>query len=312
MKHQTVFDWSEVKTDGVGNVVEMPLLQDKWCFGRPEVYIRQIQRTKKQRFYWGEKDVAASRCGRCKIAVACGKLSGERVRSSSAITSALAEWRSYCKSNGADRQFTGVAGRYWQRFLQAIADHGPWTSTNDEKLREFERERLASRRQEDARRKSKERERERKLRQTLQQPPTKEFIAAVLAERELRFQSLRGAAGHAGFPPSISKIPAEHVDASAEFTADVWMVDTLLREHGKTVNSSAIARTLIKMGRHQDKGYPALRQRVEKDLRRARDCEQCSPPLWIRFDYGNKLAASEIDQIMLELDDPVERFVRGW
>ncbi|MBX7488721.1 hypothetical protein K3177_09355 [Qipengyuania sp. GH25] len=312
LKHGTTFQWADVRTDGLGNVLEMPLLRHKWCFGRPEVYIRQIKRTKMQRFHWGTKEVAASRCGSCKIATGCGKLAGERIESSPLIHSALKQWSDFCRAMGGDRQFSGVAGRYWQGFLQAIADHGPWSSRNDELIAEDAKRRLIEGRKADATRKSKDRAAERAHRRSLNLPPTEEFVKAALLERNERCARLEGAAGDATYPPSISKIRADHAKATAAFTADAWMVDALLREHGKKSNPSTIAKAMIRMGRNQDKKYPALRQRVENDLRRVRDCETGSPRLWTAFDFESQQVATELDQIMQELEDPLERVVRGW
>ena len=312
LKHQATFQWSDVITDGAGNVIAMPLLRDKWCFGRPEVYIRQIDRTKIRRFHWGTKEVAASRCGTCKITDVCGKLAGERVRSSLSLDTALKQWGDFCNANGGDRQFSGVAGRYWQSFLQAIADHGPWSSSNDDLLAEDEKHRLIERRKAEAARKRKARADERACRQSLNLPPTAEFVAAALFERDQRCARLEGAAGDPRYAPSISKVIADHAKATAAFTADAWMVDTLLREHGHKSNPSTIAKAMIKMDRHQGKAYQTLRQRVENDLRRARDCERGSPSLWTAFDFESQREASELDQIMKELEDPLERFIRGW
>jgi len=312
LKHQATFQWADVRTDGAGNVIDMPLLRDKWCFGRPEVYIRQISRTKMRRFYWGEKEVAASRCGTCRITAACGKLAGERVDSSPSIRPALNQWGDFCKANGGGRQFSGVAGRYWQTFLQALADHGPWSSSNDELLAKDEKHRLIERRKAEAGRKRKERAEERAYRQSLNLPPTAQFVAAALLERDQRCARLEGAAGDPRYAPSIGKVTADNRKATAAFTADAWMVDTLLREHGKTSNPSTIAKAMIKIGRHQGKAYQTLRQRVANDLRRARDCERGSPSLWTAFDFESQREASELDQIMKELEDPLERFIRGW
>lgn len=41
LRHRTRFYPEAVETDGHGNVLEMPLLMDKPCFGRPETYVRQ-------------------------------------------------------------------------------------------------------------------------------------------------------------------------------------------------------------------------------------------------------------------------------
>jgi hypothetical protein len=311
LKHGTVFTPQDVETDGLGNILDMPILQDKPCFGRPEVYVRQFGRQKTIKQFGRDVIRPASRCGSCKIGEACGKVATERVNSDLSVRRAYWEWSDHCRRiHGGKRVCTGpVEGRMWERFKRAVADHGPWESINDERLRALEEATIQARRDKWRNDKVRQRERDRDHRRREHLPPSREFVGNAIAERNRRAAILQEAAGDPTLAPSISKIGKRDAADTAAITAGVWLADMIIKSMGYDApGPGVIAKHLVRWKRAGGRPYASLKARMDKDLRRVRDLEKGRDPLWSKFDPDSDIPTtpSEIDQILGELTDVFE------
>lgn len=316
LKNGDKFDWTDIRTDGQGNVLSMPLLRGKPCFGRPEVFLRQGDSTQKIRNRYRKEIDTLTRCGRCPVRSSCAMLVKERVNASPEMNAALKSWRDDCGSRHAGRRvYTGQSGRFWTNFLKALANRGPFESSNDARLLELEEQANAKRRAKWAQDKRRARETDRDLRRLLRQPPSREFVANALQERNRRAAILESCAGDPNLPRSVSKILAAHARQTANITADAWLAKTILSEASRSPNPGLISRQLIAWGRNSGKTYATLKARVGDDLRRAAELERHprGAPKWQRFDPDQDLdqlghtgrsgpKRSEIEEILDDLD----------
>jgi hypothetical protein len=192
----------------------------------------------------------------------------------------------------------------WERIKRAIADRGPWISSNDQALAALEEPKRQKQREKWRADKIRLRAAEREERRELHLLPSSELVANVLKERNRRAAILKQRAGDLTLPPSISKIPADHAVPTAELTADVWLVDYILSAMGLERNPGMIARKLIAMGRAGGRSYAVLKARIGKDLQRVRHLECGRSPLWSVFDPDCDLPTepSEIDAILRNMD----------
>lgn len=307
LRHKTVFPASAVRTDRRGNILDMPLLRHKWCFARIEVAVRQIGREKTIKVYGQDKVVPASRCGDCKIKEACRAVATERVNSDPGILAAYRAWSDHCRNvHGGVRVCTDpVEGRLWEALKRAIADRGPFTSSNDAALAALEAPKRQTRRDKWRTDKIKQRQAARDTRRQLHLLPSRQLVGNVIEERNRRAAILEKLAGDRSLPPSISKILPEDASATAAITADVWLADYIMGAMGLERNPGAIARKLIDLGRAGGRSYAVLKERVGRDLRRVRDLETGRTPAWSRFDPDCDLptAPSEIDAILRQIDE---------
>lgn len=136
LRHSTVFTSDDVKTDGKGNVIDMPLLENKPCFGRPERYIRQSSLDIKF-FRSSEGGIVPceTRCCRCdrRVQNACEDLVFERLESDTIIGKAIDDFL-YSIGKFPDRVWTHKNRKLWRKFLDAVRDHGGWSNVNDERI----------------------------------------------------------------------------------------------------------------------------------------------------------------------------------
>lgn len=307
LKHRTEFSSDEVVTDGRGNVISMPILEDKPCFGRPEVFVRQYGRKKMIKRGTREVEVHGSRCGSCKIGPACEKISTERINSDPQIREAFRRWSDHCRAaHGGKRVYSGpIQGRMWERFKRTIADHGPWSSSNEGKLRELAETKKREERDRWRVNKIRERAQDRAERKAEHEPPAREFIENAAEERNRRAAILEQQAGKPCTHRSISRIMPKDAAATAALTADVWLANLILRSMGYKPGPGRIASQLGKWNRTGGNSYAVLKARIAADLRRIEDLEAGSKPLWSPFNPDSDLPTepTEIDLIMAEIAD---------
>lgn len=281
LKHNTSFTIADVVTDGAGNIIAMPALLHKPCFGRAEVFLRHGA-TKTQFTRSDGKEVESlTRCGRCaKVGVraACESVSLERVSADPAMAIAFDEWSKQTTLHKKASPCTGPIGRYWTTFREAVAARGPFDSVNDAAVAAHEAGLEEGRRQA-ARIKKRN---QRATRQYNGQAPTDDLILAALAERKRRFNVLADLTGDPSAPRFAAKLPLH----GCEITADVWLGGLLLQQVGRRAGAADIARWLVKNRRTHGVTFGRLRVRVYDDLGRVKQLEatENGPAIWAAFD----------------------------
>lgn len=295
VSHRVTFPASAVKRDGQGNILSMPLLPRKPCFGRPEAFFRHGRRVIQVRLPGGRSvDSSKHQCGSCPKGVwqACAETSWERVQSDPAILKAFREWRSFCQANfNGELRYTGPASLLWGAFKEAIASRGPFLSSNDEEL---ERQRVleqAEKRRKWVEIKRRQREAMRAQARLAKQLPDKQFVSNLISERDRRRDTLLRVLGRSDQPPSRSKVPADKRMATATITANAWAISKLLWASGEDPRPARIARLMVERGLSAGTTYPTLKARIANDLRRARECERDG--LWGTFDPDRDLEHSD-------------------
>ena len=281
LKHTTSFTVADVVTDGSGNIIDMPVLLHKPCFGRPEVFLRHGATEQKFTAANGEEVVSLTRCDRCALVgvrAACESVVMERVAADPIISAAFDDWSEQTELHPTERSYTGPIGRYWTTFREAVAARGPFDSVNDAAVAAHEAGLEEGRRQA-ARIKKRN---QRATRQYNGQAPTDDFILAALAERKRRYNVLADLTGDPSAPRFAAKLPLH----GCEITADVWLGDLLLRQVGRLAGAADIARWLVKNRRTHGVAMGRLRVRVYDDLRRVSQLEatEHGPAIWAAFD----------------------------
>lgn len=140
LSHEENIDWSDVCTDGVGNVSAMPLLKRKPCFGRPERWLRGMLETSSYRQSADTIGYSRTRCDQCQLKspdtfAACASLATERIDTAPAIKRAVDEWVDTAEHRKDDRDpdpYKDAFGGRWERVLRVIRQHNGWTNTNDD------------------------------------------------------------------------------------------------------------------------------------------------------------------------------------
>jgi hypothetical protein len=290
LQHQTQFAPVEVETDRGGNITQMPLLLRKPCFGRPERYIRGCLKVGAE---YGDADDQGARargrtqCGRCPVALACGKVAFERIDSAPAISKALTAWIDANDARKLDGSrplsFYGELRRLWDAFLQAVIDHGGWSSFNDDNVRLHE-----VRKAKDDRRKHNEARRRRTARRRAAysgtaKPLTVDYFNALQVERDSRARHLKQLRVSAKKDPWLFKLPPERCDR----IADVWQGREMLTRAAQKSTGVAIAKWMVREGRNYGLAERSLVSRVCDDLKRIAKLETDfgSGPLWPKWVY---------------------------
>lgn len=289
LNHKTKFAWADVRTDGKGNLLAIDgvtALERKPCFGRPEYFFRHGRKAGPTiKTSYATLKSTASRCGRCPIYDACMKLNLERLDSCPPAKAALIAFRD--GQVGRKRSYTGPkAGRLWEAFKRAIADHGPWSSFNDAALEALKAAKDATVREAD-RRRAKRWYAARRATNHTEEAPNEPMPAAVFkgiqhlrddinAHRDRRRDLLRHLRANPDAPPSIRKL----ADHSCEIMADVWRAKATLDMEGREVT---VPNVLAFFERHHI-SYPisGLRVRLYADLKRLNTLERDHRDLWPR------------------------------
>jgi hypothetical protein len=286
LNHKVSFRPEEVVRDGQGNILKMPPLDRKPCFGRPETVFRHAKRTQKLKLPNGQiVDSIKHRCGSCPAGVhgACVQTAVERVKSDPSIYQALLAWRDYfyVHHNG-ERTYTGPASIFWVAFKQAVAARGPFQSSNDAEVAKLHLQKRMEQREKWTKKKRTQRQRERAHAKDSKQLPSEQFVINLNEERDRRFDALLEALGQSGQPPSRSRVQQDKREATAMITVNAWATRELQRASGNDVGPGTIARLMVENNLNAGTRLGTLKTRMPKDLKRADECEQDG--LWKRFD----------------------------
>lgn len=293
------FEWDKISTDGKGNVLSMPLLPDKECFGKVEYVLRHGTKSPEPKPIKGRMIDIETRCTRClkktpNTHASCNSLVRERITQNPKIELALKEWHADVKiqkqnPNRYDpihtdptRKFVGdILGAKWTAFKIAIIDHGRFTNANDEELKhEFERTEIA-RRREDARRQRLARELKRAELKMQGRPPSKEFQEAAWMTCKLRTEQLKLARKIPGISFKISKM----TDSGCELVSYAWYYKLFCEQMGKPCKAGSMARWLIDEGMCGNRSYATLKSRLGDDIKKAEMIDAAVyGDIWPEFD----------------------------
>lgn len=308
LSHKVRFLPEDVVRDGKGNILSMPTLPKKPCFGRPEVIFRHGKRTQKRKLRNGRiVDSESHQCGTCPAGVreACIRTAFERVKSDPNMDKAFSAWRDDCRAHyNGEYICTGLASLSWVAFKKAIAQRGPFDSPNDAAVAEQERQERDAKREKWKDQKRLQRFRQHQLAQQARQLPSQQFVSNLIEERDIRLDALLEVLGQSGQPPARAKVPADKREATAVITANAWAVRTLLKAAGRDAGPGRVASLMTK--HNLAAGVPAstLKARMKNDLKRVAGCEQDG--LWKPFDPDSDLKNYETmdDDAADELGDP--------
>ena len=196
LSHSDDIDPRHVKTDGLGNVIAMPLVRNKSCFGRPERILRGLFGGKPWIAEDGSRRMGGTTCSTCEgrslgTFLACNDVIAERIASSADVERACVEW-----IDGTGRQFgpscfLGSDKHRWEAFLVAIENHGGWSNINDEqvKIDAVAAGELAKKHRRDSAKRRRDLEKQR--RQGAVRSLTPELLAAVKEEGGSRANHLK-------------------------------------------------------------------------------------------------------------------------
>jgi hypothetical protein len=306
LNHSTNFTDAEVIRDGMGNILDRPLLERKPCFGRPEAVFRHGKRTRDQRLPNGTWIKTKNhQCGRCPQSVhdACVRTAVERVNANPAIRKAYDEWRADCEAHyGGAHVCVGSASRSWGRFKEAIANHGPFQDFNDKALRELEEAERKKQQAKWTQQQRLRRERQRAVVHAAKELPSRQFVLNVRDERDRRREILLRILGQPGQPKSRRQVRAENAAATAVITANAWAVGEIISQSALPVRPGSVARIMADHGLSAGVSRATLNARIKNDLVRADGCT--ADGIWSRFNPDADLEAclEERDDVDDNLD----------
>ena len=277
--HDTDFAPEEVKTDGVGNIVDMPLLLKKGCFGRPERFYKGTVGGK----IWRNKDgielAAQTSCNRCAektpgVFNACANVVDERVASNPEIKRALEAWMTSCdllRPLGF-RHFHPPHAKFWQAFVDAILASRGWTSVNEDQVRLHERRRAEQQREQRNRKAREKRRKAREARKAARNPLPDGYLEALDEERDRRAVHLKSLRCLNGASKRDMMWLKNLPDETCERIADVWAARELLTAKRQDTSNMAIAAFLIKTRpRYHKLQQKSLAARVGEDIKKRLD-----------------------------------------
>jgi hypothetical protein len=207
----------------------------------------------------------------------------ERVNSDPKIRQAFDAWRDHCDTHhGGVFTYTGPASRPWGDFKNAIAERGPFQTSNDAAVEELRAQRREDQRRKWVKAKRRQRQEERASARQIRQLPSGQFVKNLQDERDRRHDVLLELLGRPDQPPSRAKVPAEKRLATARITANAWAVRELLRACGQDAGPGTIARVMVQNNLSAETPVGTLKARISNDLKRADECERDG--LWNPFD----------------------------
>lgn len=309
LSHKVDFHPSEVVRDGRGNILSMPVLEQKPCFGRPEVFFRHGERKKYIQQGNGSTRIWTNhRCGTCPEGVhtACNQTAAERVTSHPRICQAFLAWEDHCETYYKGAAIcTGSASRLWGDFKLAIAQRGPFHSSNDAAVADLVLQKRNAQQEKWRREKRSFRQLERDRSKAARQSPSRQYVSNLNDERKCRADALLTVLGQSGQPPSRAKVPADKREATAMITANAWAMSELLHASGRDARPGTIARKMVELKWNAGVAGSTLKARIKNDLKRADECERDG--LWKPFDPDADLDSyeNEDDGASDALNDPV-------
>lgn len=291
ISHAVEFLSQDVKTDDAGNIIDMPLLTRKPCFGRPERFVRgalELGRPYGDMDSYGKQLRSETRCDRCPVFAACMDVACERIESCASVSKRFHDW--FDATEAADVQgkilgpYRGKPGKLWNRFLDAIVDHGGWTSVNDANVALYQQEKAKKDRAKANATRKAARTRQKALRKGTGKAITKNFLVALQSERDRRAAELQRSRVSTAAPHWLKKMSVE----GCERLCDVWHVTELLKRAGKKLTGENVAKIMIAQGNNYGLSQASLRTRVLQD-RRERiaklEDDRGGAPLWDRWVY---------------------------
>jgi hypothetical protein len=292
LSHADNIDPSAMKTDGLGNVDDVPLIRRKPCFGRPERYARALRPALTWTDDKEERRFQQTPCDGCRdgspgVFEACGMLVSERIDCSPKIKAAFHAWDAACGHRTGQICFRNDLGSAWDQFLQSIVDHGGWTNSNDEnvKLDALKRRQADQDRANKLRREARSRERDARK----GKPPSisAEYLAALSRERDRRADHLLELSRLSSAPRWLTKLPP----IGRERTADVWESRELITRAGRNPTGTDIANRLS--AKYPNLSTESLAARVYDDLKRISKLEddRDAAPVWPRWTYTDGSAS---------------------
>ena len=283
LSHKARFGVAEVFTDGVGNILAMPLLLRKPCFGRPETFFRHGAMVQLLTVRGRVVESRSHQCGRCPVRDACQVVCKERVLSDPGMTNALLAWSKHSEAiSPGNFVYTGTAGYLWTDFKRAVAARGRFSNSNDEAVQDHERAAVLASRMKATYQKRALRERLRREKAKDHETPSPQFLLNADRERDRRADILLSIAGDRKMPACVSKIPLAHARRTADITADAWLTQTIDKAMGFQSGYGIIARKMFEAGRGKGLALATLKARMFKDLCRVAELEKSG--LWSRFD----------------------------
>jgi len=292
LNQKTPIGINDVLMDGQWNIVRMPLLVGKPCFGQPTAFARHggIQPLRNPRF-----GVVPSKCMRCPASDACANVAKRRLRAAPEIARAYVEYERAGSSYGLNhpKDCPNAQARF-DSLVDLLVQHGGFTSSNDAAVLRYYRDERASRTAKTA-----EKKRMARRRAVVKGYLDDEFEELLERHRVHRIVQLRLALGSVTtrtvLPRRVRMMPLE----SVETTADVWLASVVLRLQAKDLNPSAVAREMIRRWPGRYRNHNSLRARVASDLLRVDALERSVLPgrsgsLWERFDPWAAMAEEDL------------------
>jgi hypothetical protein len=254
---------SAVLMDG-GDVIRMPLLVGRPCFGIATAYLRYRDHT---RYVKGRGRLPAGRCHQCNAKDACHYVVFSRLAAHPEIAAARAEWAindgttSFNKPNF--RQLH--VAKLWAKLCRALSRH-PFQSSNDKRVVEAYAEADNEALEQDRRRKAAQR-----IADRAKGIVDEADMAALEQAQRVRRADLAIALMHPEAPKALARLPEQSIND----LLDVWLGRATLRLRQEKANAPSIARWIVETGRrNQSKNHAALASRVVKDLERIAVLEQ--------------------------------------
>lgn len=282
---------SDVVTDKSGNVIAMPPLIGRPCFGRIETFLRHAKPAVEKKIVRDNRLVKArTKCMGCDVRGPCKALVTERINSSPEIRNALYSWHSQSITYHGKRVYTGETGRLWTNVLVSIVEKGRFFSSNDVVVGENtlrSNERLKAKWRQDKRR-----QRDSILTAGLQDHFT---LAGVVEERGRRFKLLLAFCEGSLAPKDMKRWNA----TTCSLVADTWLAMTSLKAERRKSGSTNVARWLIASGRSNGRKERALITRVGQDMKKLQRVE-CFR-VWGAFDPLGKAYDAELNRMLGEL-----------
>lgn len=303
-KHNTDIPWSEILTDGLGNVLDMPYLPTKRCFGRIEYSLRHHADKPDRKKIKGSLKERHSRCSRCHLktpntAKSCGLLVRERILESDQIRQAVIEWDAEVQKEKASTSnprarihedktamYVGKLSAAWGNVRDAVINEGPFADSNNQKRLKVEADRKRRNLEADTKRKGRERREARKQAQKKLQIPPQQFQDAAWREAILRQNQLKAARNVNGMPVSIKRM----TDFGCEMAALSWYYKIICEQMGKPVKAGSMAQWLCDTQLNSGRSYATLNARLGGDIAKAHDIETCRyGTIWVPFDPDSDL-----------------------
>lgn len=272
------FFWLNVVTDRCGNVLSMPKLIGRPCFGIVTAYLRHG--CMDPVFIRRQQKTGPSKCGRCRVQSACHNLAKDRIHSTPQLLAAYEKW----KLGGGRKMFNSHLQLHanqgsFTAFVQ-LARTTIFTSSNDKVVADYYAKRDADMLEKDRIRKIAERRMSRK-----KGVVDRKLVEQSLEERNRRRALLDEATKHPSRPYWMSKLAPN----SSSIIADAWLAQYLLSIAHRPITPGQVAKAMMSRKSYQNWNKNSLRSRLRKDLVRVAQLEALvlpgeQNPVWDKFD----------------------------